>query len=66
MLLLDVTCAACPAFLRLLVATKVTDEGAPTSDVDMGDLLKKFADFKWSFTGPLCPACAAKMRRTTN
>jgi hypothetical protein len=66
MILINITCAACPSTLRLLIATKVTEEGAPTSDADMGDLLQKLADRRWTLQGPLCSDCADKMRVTIN
>jgi hypothetical protein len=66
MVLVDMTCAACPATLRLLIATKVNDAGEPTSDADMGDLLQKIAHHRWTLKGPLCPQCSDKMLKTIN
>lgn len=66
MILIDATCASCPAHLRLLCKTKVDDAGAPTSEVDLADLILQMTDFGWSFRGPLCRDCAKKMRTTIN
>lgn len=66
MIIVDVTCAACPAHLRLLVATKVTLDGAPTYTADIDSLTQQLALRRWSMSGPLCPDCADHMRRTTN
>lgn len=66
MILVKFDCATCPQHLRLLVATKVEDDGRPTTDVDMGDLMSKVAGRGWSLTGPLCRECAEKMRKIVN
>lgn len=66
MILVDFTCATCPATLRILVKNAIEADGAVSNGVDMGDLMDKLARHRWSMMGPLCPDCADHMRKTTN
>ena len=66
MILVDVTCAACPTTMRLLVATQVTDAGEPTNKVSVDDMMSQLAERRWSLLGPVCKTCADRMRRVIN